>query len=1765
MAGTSEVARKVLDLVAPGLQHSLRERVVHARAFGYEVAGNHHLTRAFREAWDRAWRSLINSTLSQTGRYGLSREDRLECERISDVLEGVAAETNRVILDFAKGDALQRVEEVDRHVSPVLTMLAHHVLRETRKEDRTRLNDEAKAWLRSRAYAGAEQLPDCLVRAIEDAPDSDDWKKRGFAYLLLDEIVSYVQHPKKNPEAARSIEIALQKIQHQAVLDALDDVRAATGEQATARQLSTVRQLIADGSERIESLIEASMQRIIAEINADREKRQVRGTDISIPFDTAARSHDLTDGMPSVIVCAARWDDTWIERVTRPLQDASERLVGPNAMSVRAWHLDDTSLRTTLQVRNTWRRILHSEQAPHCGTVVVLDDDTDEDLAPDAHFEDELVEQGLFASPDDPDGAFFAGSTEPSRRNALRAAGAIRLTVQTRLTFETLVAGRPLIAWDRSNPATRDAWVDNLLKWLAGRGVPVITDTRRGHGAFWATGMIREVFDIPPDAVENPYLRLEHYTPEDSEYYRGRHAAVSSVRDAFAVRGDDERPVVLRIDGPSGVGKSSFMNVRVAETARKSGFDYVTFRPTDIMAQVGNDASLLHAMCHVIASQMGWEAIETTHPLIKVPNPDAARGAVCAWLDARLGPGKMLIAVDQFEEIIDNIDNGWNAEGWRALVTLLEELAGPKVALALTLESSRWGAFARLLPGGPLATERTVELDDDEEFMREVIKRPFADAGFRLANETVEELLGEARRYGTGSGEAISSLPLLTLKLHALFDSVVRVFSDGRGDRRFDLVDVPHEDVPIPLDIGSEIENLAQAAWQEEGGSDDDLDTFLRPFVRVVESTEEGKSGRMVLATVPYRGYHGVQKRQAAFEGRRLVVPAPGGHRLAHEAVIRRWSMGRRWFDRVGTELAAENVFLERAAAWNRNGRYLIEQASDDDIAIAASILGSRTVDWSMADNEGLDDAHQIELAFCLTLFDLADNPTQDVDRSSKKSKFIHLAATYDRRDLMTRFLDRSAEAIHLQREDGNTPLMQASWASAEMVQLLLDRGADPDFVSEEGWCALDSAIWGMYDEAFDLLVDRTDPAPGDPPRINALYSAARMGQIGSMRRLEAVGWRHDQPTKDATGPLIGAAVGGTPEALQYCLEAGGDPAQRTESGLNAFDYAAAGGRVDLMLLMLRHPGGHACVLGASDGGWTPLLHAATSQRAEAIRWLLAAQAPVDVVVKEKGPLEGGNALHCAMDWMAKHPGRAPRFIVDRTRDAVAALVEHPGIDVNLADAKGRTPWSMAQHHPSLRELIKDHPRFDYGKLPDDAPTPLDDAIEAEDEERIRDLLSNEQLRGASGRVRDSSSAAEKLVRMGLGDLVVELVREGHVTPWSARGGNLFDEAWFVAHQGLIDMTLRQRPRRLSSPELESILITAIVDETNGKGRAERLPAADLIDDSIARAGGPKVLNNALLRVGQLGSNDLYDRLVKAGADPGGTDDWGRTILERCADAVVVAKGGRTDGWPPGGAAPDSLDKAIDAEDAERVRELLLDERMREASGRVRDSSSAAEKLVRMGLGDLVIDLVREGHVSPWSPEGGNLFDEAWFADHQGLIDLTLERRPDRLSSPELVSVLRTALVNKWNGSGRAVRPPAADLIDDSIARADGPEVLNAALLQAGQSGSVDLYRKLVAAGANPGTTDDWGRTILERCADVVVAAEFGQIDGWPPGDGIDDSVASIRSSDRATLVQGDLDAIRKMLANWDTEPRRDDWARGAVDLVPDHLQAAVADLLSKN
>ena len=143
------------------------------------------------------------------------------------------------------------------------------------------------------------------------------------------------------------------------------------------------------------------------------------------------------------------------------------------------------------------------------------------------------------------------------------------------------------------------------------------------------------------------------------------------------------------------------------------------------------------------------------------------------------------------------------------------------------------------------------------------------------------------------------------------------------------------------------------------------------------------------------------------------------------------------------------------------------------------------------------------------------------------------------------------------------------SW-SVEIVRLLLDSGADKNFVKDsDGWGALHhSAAYGDLDMVRFLLDSNIEMNNGDNEGLTPLHLASRGNNTEVVRVLLDAGATPNAAMNDGATPLHLAAASGKVTDVVLLLNAGAEKSQQKKDGLTALHVAIQHGHLGIGVLL---------------------------------------------------------------------------------------------------------------------------------------------------------------------------------------------------------------------------------------------------------------------------------------------------------------------------------------------------------------------------------------------------------------------------------------------------------------------------------------------------------------------------------------------------------------------------------------------------------------------
>lgn len=428
-----------------------------------------------------------------------------------------------------------------------------------------------------------------------------------------------------------------------------------------------------------------------------------------------------------------------------------------------------------------------------------------------------------------------------------------------------------------------------------------------------------------------PYPGLEAFKESEAAVFLGRHAEVSqAVARLGTATGTSRR--WLAIEGPSGVGKSSFLHAGVIPALR-AGF--AIGAPTRWqVASMRPGERPLDTMAHVVCDALGVLEHDVLKTLLhKKP------GALADWLRINKAPGRgFLLVVDQLEEAVTFADHNQREPFGEAIADAL--LSG-ELYLATTLRSDFVISLQAKLPSlaGLLNdhAERYALAPISRVGLREAITEPAAAASVVIEPELVELIANDVEDYHRQGREADdgsirtqqSALPLVAHVLRGLWDAGAHTDGTITVDEYRDLGGVTgalsRSADGILAGFGEQKLERVRALFLRlikvsRNGADTRQTISRDTAVQLAAGVGENEEGERLLALLSGAG--GDRDRQPP--ARLLVVSEEEGVPrvdLVHEALLREWGTLRGWIDEDRRQLLADDELARKAEVWREQDK----------------------------------------------------------------------------------------------------------------------------------------------------------------------------------------------------------------------------------------------------------------------------------------------------------------------------------------------------------------------------------------------------------------------------------------------------------------------------------------------------------------------------------------------------------------------------------------------------------------------------------------------------------------------------------------------------------------------------------------------------------------------------------------------------------------------------------------------------------------------------
>nr|XP_027220828.1 serine/threonine-protein phosphatase 6 regulatory ankyrin repeat subunit B-like [Penaeus vannamei] len=287
-------------------------------------------------------------------------------------------------------------------------------------------------------------------------------------------------------------------------------------------------------------------------------------------------------------------------------------------------------------------------------------------------------------------------------------------------------------------------------------------------------------------------------------------------------------------------------------------------------------------------------------------------------------------------------------------------------------------------------------------------------------------------------------------------------------------------------------------------------------------------------------------------------------------------------------------------------------------------------------------------------------------EKKKKECRPLHLAADGGHAEIVKILLQRGADK-EANNYEGMTPLHLASWGGhAEVIKVLLGAGANGDARTKEGMTAVHLASMGGHVSSIEELATRCDILTSTREGKSALHLAAEYGNLGAVQWLHLQGL--DVSLKDRSGqtPLQLAKDEGHKKVVEFLLRH--DQQTLNRNGVELHRAVAAGNLGEVRRIL--DLGANLNLQSAVDGddGRQPLHTAALLGHTDILRELLRAGADKD------GRDRRGNTV--------------VRYAAVHEDPHLLRILQMENVDVATAvNFSGETPLHIAASRGNLRVL----------------------------------------------------------------------------------------------------------------------------------------------------------------------------------------------------------------------------------------------------------------------------------------------------------------------------------------------------------------------------------------------------------------------------------------------------------------------------------------------
>jgi len=421
-----------------------------------------------------------------------------------------------------------------------------------------------------------------------------------------------------------------------------------------------------------------------------------------------------------------------------------------------------------------------------------------------------------------------------------------------------------------------------------------------------------------------PYRGLLPFDQEHAEVFCGRQRLTAELIVKLAGRLAGPSMVVL--SGASGAGKSSLLHAGLLpalaagiQLEGSDGWPRIVMTPTgDPLTELATRlATLSSGDAATIRNGLAADP-DRAHLVVGRAVLDRAGRSNGSWTPATVRPGRLILVIDQFEEVF-TLAPGRGDAGQQAFIAALCAAASqplgphgePPAVVVIAVRGDYWArcaahaGLARLMQDGMFVVGPMTSPE-----LREAITGPAAAAGLQVDADLADTVLAGLRTAGQDEAEGI--LPLL---------SQTMMLTWQRRDGHRLTVQGYHETGGVARSVEFGAETVYEAL--PDAGQQIAREVF-RALVVV------GPEGQLARRTVP-RAELAAGRRDAArralgtvleaFASSRLLVLDGDTVQIAHDVLLRAWPRLRGWLDSEQANWILYTQLQEDAAEWAGHGR----------------------------------------------------------------------------------------------------------------------------------------------------------------------------------------------------------------------------------------------------------------------------------------------------------------------------------------------------------------------------------------------------------------------------------------------------------------------------------------------------------------------------------------------------------------------------------------------------------------------------------------------------------------------------------------------------------------------------------------------------------------------------------------------------------------------------------------------------------------------------